>query len=274
MALALSACVSERPLIYSSLQDGNWEVYLWQRGQEPVNLSAYPAIDRDAELSPDGRRLAFCSHRDNDAEIYLMERDGSNVTRLTREPYPDRQPRWSPDARHLLVVSERADKNEELWLLPIEGGAPRRLTQDPAADYDPAWFPDGRALVFISERRGRPELWRLDLSDGSSQLFPGLDNLTGRVRQPAISPDGRWLALIHESAGNPELVLHSLKGGPLRWPVPHAGFDAEPTWRDGETLIWSSARGGQGVGLFELQLSTGVIKALPLAGQMLRQPRF
>ena len=47
--------------------------------------------------SPDGTRLAFSSTRDGNPEIYVVNRDGSNLRRLTNHPGIDITPTWSPD---------------------------------------------------------------------------------------------------------------------------------------------------------------------------------
>src|SRR5947207_8236514 len=41
-------------------------------------------------------KIAFTSNRDGNYQIYMMDADGSNQTRLTNNPY-DISPKWSPD---------------------------------------------------------------------------------------------------------------------------------------------------------------------------------
>ena len=57
--------------------------------------------------SPDGRKLAFVSGRDGNAEIYVMNADGSEQENLTRQPANDSHPSWSPDGRKIAFVSRR-----------------------------------------------------------------------------------------------------------------------------------------------------------------------
>lgn len=52
--------------------------------------------DASPSWSPDGTRIAFSSRRDGNAEIYVMQADGSNITRLTRSPSDDFAPSWRP----------------------------------------------------------------------------------------------------------------------------------------------------------------------------------
>ena len=44
--------------------------------------------------SPDGRKLAFVSERDGNAEIYVMNADGSGLRNVTRTSSDDLDPAW------------------------------------------------------------------------------------------------------------------------------------------------------------------------------------
>jgi Tol biopolymer transport system component len=63
-------------------------------GSDKTNISDGPENDYDPAWSPDGARIAFSSYRFHDNEdaasnqdIYTMNADGSDVTRLTDNPY-------------------------------------------------------------------------------------------------------------------------------------------------------------------------------------------
>jgi TolB protein len=98
--------------------------------------------------SPDGRKLAFVSERDGNAEIYVMNADGSGQENLTRQPASDSHPSWSPNGRKLAFVSRR-DTNSEIYVMNADGSGLRRLTRTPRDDRGPAWSPDGRAIAFV-----------------------------------------------------------------------------------------------------------------------------
>ena len=63
-------------------------------------------------FSPDGTQIAFMSNRDGNPEIYVMNRDGSNVRRLTNHPAGDVTPTWSPtgSADRVHVGSHRHER--------------------------------------------------------------------------------------------------------------------------------------------------------------------
>jgi Tol biopolymer transport system component len=64
-------------------------------GQYGESRTKDPSFDGDPAWSPDGTRIAFASHRDGNAEIYIMNVDGSGPIHLTNNPAIDLAPAWS-----------------------------------------------------------------------------------------------------------------------------------------------------------------------------------
>ncbi|MDP8886983.1 MAG: hypothetical protein M3M91_04240, partial [Thermoproteota archaeon] len=58
-------------------------------------------------LSGPNEKIAFYSERDGNQEIYIMNADGSNQTRLTNSPAWDSLPSWSPDGSLIAFYSLR-----------------------------------------------------------------------------------------------------------------------------------------------------------------------
>ena len=73
-----------------------------------------------------------------------MDVDGGNQRRLTKNPFKDWEPTWSPDGKRIVFVSDReVDGNHEVYLINADGKDPRNLTNhagDDADDSAPAWY--------------------------------------------------------------------------------------------------------------------------------------
>ncbi|RLD04469.1 MAG: peptidase S41, partial [Chloroflexi bacterium] len=66
-------------------------------GGSATRLTAHPGQEVFPRFSPDGQWIAFNSLRNNDqADLYLMRPDGSNLQQITDNPEPDWQPQWEP----------------------------------------------------------------------------------------------------------------------------------------------------------------------------------
>lgn len=83
-------------------------------------------------------KIVFQSDRDGDWEIYVMNADGTNPSRLTNNPAGDYRPAWSPDGRYITFHSNR-DDGTEIYVMNADGKNPIRLTNNSASDYRPAW---------------------------------------------------------------------------------------------------------------------------------------
>ena len=77
-------------------------------------------VTDDAPLAPVSGRIAFASDRDGNYDIYLMNADGTGLTRLTDNDADDWHPAWSPDGQRIAFASER-DGNYDIYLLDERG---------------------------------------------------------------------------------------------------------------------------------------------------------
>src|SRR4029079_13180959 len=115
-------------------------------------LLASESRDYDPVWSPDAQWIVFTSERDGSANLYRVRSDGTGLERLNANPAYDDQADFSPDGRHLVFVSTRADGTADLWLHEMRTHRESPLTSGPAGDFRPAWSPDGKWIAFTSDR--------------------------------------------------------------------------------------------------------------------------
>ena len=118
----------------------------------------------DAQISPDGRRVAFVAttlSEEKDqylSQIWMVDTAGGAPHRFTAGPRRDTEPRWSPDGGRLAFISEReAKKKGQLYVMPADGGEPTPLTDLTNGVTNPLWAPDGTRLAFVSRVGGWQE---------------------------------------------------------------------------------------------------------------------
>lgn len=112
--------------------------------------------------SPDGARIAFCSSRDGEFDLYVMYADGTDVKRVVKLKGMQARPSWSPDGRRIAFTWNR-DGKYDLHAVNLDGTGLVRLTDGlDRADYA-TWHPDGKSLAFVGEYAGRFDLFSLSL---------------------------------------------------------------------------------------------------------------
>ena len=127
------------------------------------------------------------------SDIWVADRDGSDVHRITSTPAVETNPVFSPDGSMIAFSSNRMG-GSAVYVVPVSGGNPTRLTWHPSSALVRDWTPDGKHILYASSRGTAPvpynKLWTVSVAGGPSQKVSeqwGYD--------ASYSPDGSKLAL-------------------------------------------------------------------------------
>lgn len=151
---------------------GRYQLYSLERANlaEFRRVTADSAGEVEPAFSPDGARIVFQSSRDGLPQLYLMDADGTNRTRLTNRAQPDSRPAFTADGQAVVFTSPRQGKDgpEQIWIVNVDGTGIKMLT-DSGGNRQPSVSPDGQTIAFISNRDNKtPHVW-LMARDGSNQ---------------------------------------------------------------------------------------------------------
>jgi len=218
-------------------------------GITQLTPSGSGTFDRLPAWSPDGTKIAFgrTTFQISAPEIYVMNADGSNQTRITNNSTSDRQPSWSPDGAKIAFVSNR-DGNDEIYVMNADGSNQTRLTNNPAFDFDPAWSPDGTRIAFTSTRdfpgitgniANGFELYVMN-ADGTNPVR--LTNNSTSDSGPSWSPDGTRIAFTSQRDGLPLVYVMNADGSNQINITQSTTLDSsDPEWApDGTSIAFTS----------------------------------
>lgn len=153
--------------------------------------------DEQPRWSPDGQRIAFKSTRGGSSNLYVMDADGRNVTRLTNHGANDYDPSWLPDGQSMIFTSDR-DRGTgrfDLYRLWLADGSVERLTNFfEGYAFMPSVSPDGNWVAFVATNFPVVDGWTnqvhvLELATRQTWPFN-----TALGCWPNWSPDGQSIA--------------------------------------------------------------------------------
>jgi TolB protein len=178
--------------------------------------------------SPDGSKIAFSSTRDGNAEIYVMNRDGTGLKRLTDHPAIDVSPTWSPTGRELAFTSDRSG-TKQIYTMDSEGLNLSRLSQVGSYNAEPAWSPskDFSEIAYASRIEGG--VFDVVVHDLLTGQVRELTSQRGMNESPSWAPNGRHLVFSSTRTGEPQLFTINRDGTNLRR-ITFEGKNKTPSW--------------------------------------------
>lgn len=178
-------------------------------------------------FSPDGSRIAFMSNRDGNPEIYVMNRDGSNVRRLTNHLAADTSPTWSPSGTQIAFVSDRATQaSPRMYMMNADGSGLRRLPIDGLAD-KPTWAPAPyNEIAFTAQIPGGYDIHVFEIATESIRK---VTHGEGSNESPSYSATGKHIAFNSTRAGRSQIFTIGRDGRGVRQ-ITRDGNNQTPAW--------------------------------------------
>jgi Tol biopolymer transport system component len=198
----------------------------------------------DLAWTPDGR-LVYASDASGQADIWIMNGDGSDQRVLTSGKGRSYSPSVSPDGKTIAFHSN-LNGNWNIWRMDLDGRNVAPLTHDNRDSNWPQWTPDGQYVIFHhTEPNALFNIYRIPAAGGEPERLTS--ELTTR---PAVGPDGRIACWYSEQVGTPSWKLAVLPpggGSPIRvFDLPPAAIPETPLrWTpSGDGIAYIGSRDG------------------------------
>jgi TolB protein len=207
-------------------------------------------------------------------DLYLVDYDGHNLRRVTRDGGVAVSPDWSPDAKQIYYTSMHKG---EPYLYRIDLAHSKRIAVAtyPGLNYAAAVSPDGTTLAVVLSKSGTPDVYTMDANGGN------LKRLTRSVGQlstcPVWSHDGRRIAYVSTVSGGPQLYVMRADGSGqrrlLKGYVEMTSLDWSPAAETGHLIVFSARTHGRRQ-LFAADVKKNVVTQLTFDPANHEDPNF
>jgi len=229
------------------------------RVQHVQPITSSNTFNSGAQVSPDGKVVAFESERSGATEIWKCDADGSDPIELTSYGGHAGTPRWSPDGKWI-AFDNRPQEHSQIWIMDPDGRNAHAVVSAAFDNVVPSWTRDGKTILFASNRSGQYQVWAHDLT-------------TGRERQVTTkggfasfeAPDGK--SLLYTKFDGAGIWTVPRNGGPeMRLTTaPHLGYWGHLAVTDeGMYFLDSEAAGGPTIEYYDFK-TKGIAKVYTFA---------
>lgn len=180
-------------------------------GRIVKQLTTSKGYDAEATLSPDGKKMIYCSDKSGDLELYIMDLKTGKEKQVTDMLGYDGGAWFSPDGKKIVWRSSRpkteaeikdykellaqgyvAPTNMEVWVADADGSNARQITSLGQANWAPNFTPDSKRIIFCSNheyKKGFP--FNMYLTDLQGNGLEKISRDKGFDAFPMFSPDGK-----------------------------------------------------------------------------------
>jgi TolB protein len=180
-------------------------------GKIVKQLTTAKGYDAEATLSPDGKKMIYCSDKDGDLDLYVMDLATLKEKKVTNTLGYDGGAWFSPDGKQIVWRASRpssatevkeykellaegmvAPTNMEVWVADADGKNAKQITKLGQANWAPNFTPDSKHIIFCSNheyKRGFP--FNMYLTDTNGNGLEKISRDKGFDAFPMFSPNGR-----------------------------------------------------------------------------------
>ena len=274
-AWLISGKASKRETVWTfnarlhDLETGKIVLEKFYQGEPRAMRRAAHLFSDDVVLRITGRKglahskIAFSNDSTGNKEIYTVDYDGENLSRLTSDRSLALLPRWSQDATRIYYTTYRYN-NPDMFEIDLKAGKIRPFTTFQGLNIPGGFSPDGLTMVATMSRGGDPGIYSLNVVTRTVKKL--LVNF-GVSSSPTYSPDGKQVAFVSGRAGNPQIFVLDMDSQKTR-KLTRMNWCDSPSWSpSGEWIVFAGREtSSEKLNIFLTDLTGGQIRRLTKDG--------
>lgn len=202
--------------------------------------------------------------------LYVMDMDGFNNQRITKDSSLNISPAWSPDGTKLVYTSY-VNGFPDIYTVDLTSGHVRQLTSNRSTNITPAWSPKGDIIMYSSAKNRDPDLYIVNPNTGAERPFsPAFGIDIG----PRFSPDADAVVFASERGGNLNIYKQSMAGGAAQKLTFHGYQNDSPDWSPDSTKIAFHGRAGGAYDIFTMNSDGTNVQRLTVGNGNNEHPRW
>lgn len=221
-----------KSVVFIGKQTGHTEIYEIDLSNGKIKqLTQLKKELGSPEISPDNKYIAF-TYRGNDniAQVWIMNRDGSNPHKFYGSSQESHDPTWSPDGTQILFARGRGENNK-LYILGVDGHDPK-LVNDSVDTRGRSDWSIGDLITFDMGGPFQHDVYLMNTDGSDRRKFSNGNNAQGA----SFSPDGKWITftaytdVANKNQASCEIYIMRLDGTDLRRLTNNNYCDYQPRW--------------------------------------------
>jgi TolB protein len=178
------------------------------------------------EEGPFAGQIVFVSARSGNKEVYIMDYDGYNERRLTKNGSINLNPSFSPDGREIIYTSYKKG-NPDLYRRDIFTGVETRISSRAGLNVTGAWAPRGGKIALAMSKDGNSQIY---LINRKGKELARLTNEDAIDISPSWSPNGSQIAFVSDREGTPQIFIMNADGSNVHKLTTSGSYNVGPSW--------------------------------------------
>jgi tricorn protease len=214
------------------------------QGGTAARLTIHDGVERFPKFSPDGGLIAFTGQYGGNADVYVMNRYGGDITRVTFHPGGDEVVGWHPTFNKIMFSSTRHSFNRfsRLYLISPDGTGLEELIMYEAARG--SFSPDGSKVAYNRVAREH-RTWKryqgglaqeVYVYDFATQEEVNITNFPGTDRIPMWIDNSVYFSSDRDGVLN--IYAYQTDTGEMEQITRHEDFDVRRPSQGGNHIVY------------------------------------